>query len=44
MDQEAEVKALQSGTICAATLDVTHPEPLPSSLTLKILSDQSATE
>ncbi|KAM9805097.1 putative 2-ketogluconate reductase [Neosynchiropus ocellatus] len=29
VDQEALVKALQSGTIRAAALDVTHPEPLP---------------
>nr|XP_020490377.1 uncharacterized protein LOC109984530 isoform X1 [Labrus bergylta]XP_020490379.1 uncharacterized protein LOC109984530 isoform X1 [Labrus bergylta]XP_029133352.1 uncharacterized protein LOC109984530 isoform X1 [Labrus bergylta] len=29
VDQDALVKALQSGTICAAALDVTHPEPLP---------------
>ncbi len=31
MDQDALVKALQSGTIHAAALDVTHPEPLPRS-------------
>lgn len=29
VDQDALVKALQSGTIRAAALDVTHPEPLP---------------
>uniref|UniRef100_UPI0037E92D14 probable 2-ketogluconate reductase isoform X2 n=2 Tax=Semicossyphus pulcher TaxID=241346 RepID=UPI0037E92D14 len=29
VDQDALVKALQSGTILAAALDVTHPEPLP---------------
>ncbi|XP_074513895.1 putative 2-ketogluconate reductase [Sebastes fasciatus] len=29
LDQDALVKALQSGTIRAAALDVTHPEPLP---------------
>uniref|UniRef100_A0A667X507 Glyoxylate reductase/hydroxypyruvate reductase n=1 Tax=Myripristis murdjan TaxID=586833 RepID=A0A667X507_9TELE len=29
VDQDALVKALQSGTIHAAALDVTHPEPLP---------------
>ncbi|XP_029976028.1 uncharacterized protein LOC115409159 [Salarias fasciatus] len=29
VDQDALVKALQSGTIGAAALDVTHPEPLP---------------
>ncbi|XP_078119025.1 putative 2-ketogluconate reductase [Sander vitreus] len=29
VDQDALVKALQSGSICAAALDVTHPEPLP---------------
>ncbi|KAK5855031.1 hypothetical protein PBY51_005171 [Eleginops maclovinus] len=29
VDQEALVKALQSGTILAAALDVTYPEPLP---------------
>lgn len=29
MDQEALVKALQCGTIRAAALDVTYPEPLP---------------
>nr|XP_046274281.1 probable 2-ketogluconate reductase isoform X2 [Scatophagus argus]XP_046274282.1 probable 2-ketogluconate reductase isoform X2 [Scatophagus argus]XP_046274283.1 probable 2-ketogluconate reductase isoform X2 [Scatophagus argus] len=29
VDQDALVKALRSGTICAAALDVTHPEPLP---------------
>lgn len=29
VDQEALVQALQSGTIRAAALDVTHPEPLP---------------
>lgn len=29
VDQDALVKALQSGTIKAAALDVTHPEPLP---------------
>lgn len=31
MDQDALVKALRSGTIRAAALDVTHPEPLPRS-------------
>ncbi|KAM7380148.1 hypothetical protein PAMP_003461 [Pampus punctatissimus] len=31
VDQDALVKALQSGTIRAAALDVTHPEPLPRS-------------
>lgn len=30
VDQDALVKALQSGTIRAAALDVTYPEPLPS--------------
>ncbi|XP_058509759.1 probable 2-ketogluconate reductase isoform X2 [Solea solea] len=29
VDQDALVKALQSGAIRAAALDVTHPEPLP---------------
>ncbi|XP_036001083.1 probable 2-ketogluconate reductase isoform X1 [Fundulus heteroclitus] len=29
VDQDALVKALKSGTIRAAALDVTHPEPLP---------------
>ncbi|XP_019957489.1 probable 2-ketogluconate reductase isoform X2 [Paralichthys olivaceus] len=29
VDQDALVKALQCGTIRAAALDVTHPEPLP---------------
>ncbi|XP_034401636.1 probable 2-ketogluconate reductase [Cyclopterus lumpus] len=29
VDQDALVKALKSGGICAAALDVTHPEPLP---------------
>lgn len=29
VDQDALVKALQSGEIQAAALDVTHPEPLP---------------
>ncbi|RVE67006.1 hypothetical protein OJAV_G00113180 [Oryzias javanicus] len=29
VDQDALVKALQSGVIQAAALDVTHPEPLP---------------
>ncbi|XP_014187603.2 glyoxylate reductase/hydroxypyruvate reductase [Haplochromis burtoni] len=29
VDQDALVKALQSGEIRAAALDVTHPEPLP---------------
>ncbi|XP_076611107.1 putative 2-ketogluconate reductase [Chaetodon auriga] len=29
VDQDALVKALQSGSIGAAALDVTHPEPLP---------------
>lgn len=29
VDQDALVRALQSGTIRAAALDVTHPEPLP---------------
>ncbi|XP_054471687.1 probable 2-ketogluconate reductase [Anoplopoma fimbria] len=29
VDQDALVQALQSGGICAAALDVTHPEPLP---------------
>lgn len=29
VDQDALVKALQSGVIRAAALDVTHPEPLP---------------
>ncbi|XP_035038642.1 probable 2-ketogluconate reductase isoform X2 [Hippoglossus stenolepis] len=29
VDQDALVKALQCGTIGAAALDVTHPEPLP---------------
>ncbi|KAM7406937.1 hypothetical protein PAMA_002914 [Pampus argenteus] len=29
VDQDALVKALQSGTIRAAAMDVTHPEPLP---------------
>ncbi|KAM8767527.1 putative 2-ketogluconate reductase [Acanthopagrus schlegelii] len=29
VDQDALVKALQTGTIRAAALDVTHPEPLP---------------
>lgn len=29
VDQDALVKALTSGTIRAAALDVTHPEPLP---------------
>uniref|UniRef100_A0A3B3YNQ8 Glyoxylate reductase/hydroxypyruvate reductase n=1 Tax=Poecilia mexicana TaxID=48701 RepID=A0A3B3YNQ8_9TELE len=29
VDQDALVKALMSGTIRAAALDVTHPEPLP---------------
>ncbi|KAM6903325.1 putative 2-ketogluconate reductase isoform 1-T2 [Lycodopsis pacificus] len=29
VDQDALVKALRSGTIRAAALDVTHPEPLP---------------
>ncbi|KAM4630600.1 putative 2-ketogluconate reductase [Polymixia lowei] len=29
VDQDALVKALQCGTIHAAALDVTHPEPLP---------------
>lgn len=31
VDQDALVKALQTGTIRAAALDVTHPEPLPRS-------------
>lgn len=31
MDQDALVKALLSGMIRAAALDVTHPEPLPRS-------------
>ena len=31
VDQDALVKALQCGTIGAAALDVTHPEPLPRS-------------
>ncbi|KAM7384335.1 hypothetical protein PAMA_011602 [Pampus argenteus] len=30
VDQDALVKALQCGSIRAAALDVTHPEPLPS--------------
>ncbi|XP_026152143.1 probable 2-ketogluconate reductase isoform X1 [Mastacembelus armatus] len=29
VDQDALVEALRSGTICAAALDVTYPEPLP---------------
>lgn len=29
VDQDALVKALRSGEIRAAALDVTHPEPLP---------------
>lgn len=40
VDQDALVKALQSGTIRAAALDVTHPEPLPRSR----LSDRSKPE
>lgn len=31
VDQDALVEALRSGTIRAAALDVTHPEPLPRS-------------
>ncbi|TMS18532.1 Glyoxylate reductase [Larimichthys crocea] len=34
VDQDVLVKALHSGTIHAAALDVTHPEPLPRSHTL----------
>uniref|UniRef100_A0A3P8UVF1 Glyoxylate reductase/hydroxypyruvate reductase n=1 Tax=Cynoglossus semilaevis TaxID=244447 RepID=A0A3P8UVF1_CYNSE len=30
LDQDALISALQTGTIRAAALDVTHPEPLPS--------------
>lgn len=32
LDQDALISALQTGTIRAAALDVTHPEPLPRSL------------
>lgn len=37
VDHDALVKALQSGTIRAAALDVTHPKPLPRFLSLKRL-------
>lgn len=42
MDQDALVETLRTGTIRAAALDVTHPEPLPRSLLLieNTLSDQ----
>uniref|UniRef100_A0A4W6DWN4 Glyoxylate reductase/hydroxypyruvate reductase n=2 Tax=Lates calcarifer TaxID=8187 RepID=A0A4W6DWN4_LATCA len=39
VDQDALVKALQSGTIRAAALDVTHPEPLPRNHPLLGLSN-----
>lgn len=41
VDQDALVKALQSGTIRAAALDVTHPEPLPRSQHISQANSQS---
>lgn len=42
VDQDALVQALQAGTIRAAALDVTYPEPLPRSQhTIKLISHSS---
>uniref|UniRef100_A0A4W3IER3 Glyoxylate reductase/hydroxypyruvate reductase n=1 Tax=Callorhinchus milii TaxID=7868 RepID=A0A4W3IER3_CALMI len=39
VDQDALVKALQNGTIRAAALDVTDPEPLPRFVTKRLPND-----